>query len=324
MPNIQNICEQLILSQRPAAGNVLTVDATGNDAEFAAPAAAGIPGIAAQNAGVAVAGGPFQTVNALTGVMAAGAPGVLNYTPPASSSPTAPVAGFALWAKADGKLTKDGANRVTAFGEDATGTPQFVYDGTIGHAPVWTSNTTFNQNGIPFLRFTAGALQYLQVPLALTNAPSFAVFLVSRDQAGATGSRFLMFKNGGGPDFTGVGNLMLYRDPTGVWGFRAGGTIAAITPVPGIGFVTLESYVQNTEMLNYRNRTLNNGAAAIANNLAVDSAYLCARASAGAYGTADTFTTVDIFEVLLYPSALTEVQITATIQYLKAKYGLTF
>jgi len=44
MPNIENICQQLILSTRPAAGSVLTVDATGNDAEFvpaAAPVATG-------------------------------------------------------------------------------------------------------------------------------------------------------------------------------------------------------------------------------------------------------------------------------------------
>lgn len=42
MGNIQNICEQLTLTRRPGVGDVLTVDATGNDAEFtAAPGGVG-------------------------------------------------------------------------------------------------------------------------------------------------------------------------------------------------------------------------------------------------------------------------------------------
>jgi hypothetical protein len=41
-----------------------------------------ITGIAAQNAGVPVAGGPWQTLDAITGTLADGGGGVLQYTPP--------------------------------------------------------------------------------------------------------------------------------------------------------------------------------------------------------------------------------------------------
>lgn len=45
MGNIQNICEQLTLTRRPAIGDILTVDATGNDAEFVPAGAVVVPPI---------------------------------------------------------------------------------------------------------------------------------------------------------------------------------------------------------------------------------------------------------------------------------------
>ena len=74
--------------------NVLGIEANGNPGDVItrdaglgvgwAPAA-GIAGIQAQNAGVPLAGGPWQTLDALTGVLADGGGGVLQYTLSASA-----------------------------------------------------------------------------------------------------------------------------------------------------------------------------------------------------------------------------------------------
>ena len=234
-------------------------------------------------------------------------------------------AGLQLWLDASDANTlydaTTGGSLVAANGgvarwEDKSGNARHATQGTSGSRPI---RKTAIQNGLGVLRFD-GTNDWINLPTDFRWWPTGTVFVVL-DNAGADKPWYGAHRSDEDPDIR-----LNTSTHSGYWYY--GGNYkqdAGASHYDAIGTGTVRTIVlNNTAYKSYSNGTLKNSttlSAAVTANNPTFSHTLGGYKYSGGIG--DAYAAIDICEVVMYDSALSDTNRAAVESYLLAKWGIT-
>lgn len=253
------------------------------------------------------------------GVSTVSAPCVLTVT---GTTPTFTAdTNLVLWLKADAGVTTNESGQIIGWADQTTNLNNAV-QGAFGNAPTWVDNAI---NGKPVIHLNGDNLEYLEVPHAssLSITGDISAIMVMNVHAGQLTTYRFPFYKGGLNGYPSPNGLMLWRDgrPTVNRGTGAGMTqdlFYGTRSVPGGQYAIVCFNQAGTAVKQFLNAVPNGTGTATVTPVDTELGPL----HIGTRGNLYSYLTADIAEMMLFNSALSEIDLENLQNYLGVKYGI--